>query len=105
MAETTAWTPTAAIQHALWDDNETQRALAERLGWDEARLSKILSGKQRLLAEDLRQIALIQNRAYSWYLDPPEFHVMSSCWWYVDPPRDFQVLRPTDNRPPTRKAA
>lgn len=71
MANTIEWDPIIAIHNALWMSGESQRDLATKLGWDEARLSKILSRKQRLLVSDLTQIARAQNRQYDWYLEPP----------------------------------
>jgi antitoxin component HigA of HigAB toxin-antitoxin module len=71
MANTIEWTPITAIQYALWTSGEKQRDLADKLGWSEARLSKIISGKQRLLVDDLAAIAKAQGKDYNWYLDPP----------------------------------
>lgn len=66
------WSPVTAIRWALIQDGMTQAALADKLGWTDARLSKILNGKQPLLVRDLEQISQAQGRDYSWYLGEPK---------------------------------
>lgn len=70
MSHTIDWKPIYGIRFALIESGESQRQLAERLGWSEARLSKILSGDQRLLVDDLSEIARAQDKDYGWYLQP-----------------------------------
>lgn len=71
MSNNIEWSPVAAIRWALIQDGMTQAALADKLGWSDARLSKILSGKQDLLVRDLEQISEAQGRDYGWYLGSP----------------------------------
>ena len=64
------WKPIYGIRFALIEADETQKDLAQRLGWSEARLSKILSDDQKLLVDDLTEIARAQGKEYDWYLRP-----------------------------------
>lgn len=72
MSRTINWDPIVAIEYAINEDGQTQRQLAEQIGMDEVRLSKILNRKQRLLVDDLVKIAEAQGRDYDWYLGSPK---------------------------------
>lgn len=50
-------TPNRALEHAIVDSGRTQRELARRMGMDETRLSRIVSGKARLFPRERRAIA------------------------------------------------
>lgn len=71
VSDTIYWEPWMAIETALKQDGMTQKALAEELGWEPSKLSLVLSGKQRLWANDLYIISKIQRRPIEYYYEPP----------------------------------
>ena len=73
---TAKWEPWMAVLIALTEDGMTQEELAQRLGWDPSKLSRIIAGvkhrggkRQELKGSEIMRIAEIQDRPYSWYLE------------------------------------
>lgn len=67
------WEPRYGVWIALMEDGETQKALAERLGWEPSKLSRIITGRaKRPSIDEWEQIAVAQGRNLSWYLNPPK---------------------------------
>jgi transcriptional regulator with XRE-family HTH domain len=70
MTTTIQWHPRHSANIALDEDDETQKELAQRLGWETSKLSRLLSGKQKGSFGDWLQIANAQGRDITYYVAP-----------------------------------
>lgn len=67
------WDEREAIKHALRTDEMSAHELAERIGMDPSKLSRIINREQKKLPiEELQKIAKGQGRPLSYYTDDVE---------------------------------
>jgi len=66
-----SWHPRWAVRMFLEQDGMSQKELANLVGIDESKLSRILSGRQAMDAVLLRQMARAQDREINDYYQPP----------------------------------
>lgn len=67
MTQTQRWQPWMGVQIALTEDGMTQKQLADLLGWDPSKISRILDGSRELRIGELEDIARVQGRDFDWY--------------------------------------
>jgi transcriptional regulator with XRE-family HTH domain len=92
------WNERKAIEWALDEDGMSATALANQIGMDPSKLSRIISGEQKKLPiEELTAIARAQSRPLAYYTELPEVETVSAhnprsvdVGWFPRP-IDFQV--------------
>ena len=69
----TTWKPWMGVALALTQDGMTGLELAQKLGWEASKVSRLINGKlKRFDIEELMAVAAAQNRMLSWYVNGPE---------------------------------
>ena len=67
------WQPWKGVGLALREDGMTGLELAQKLGWEPSKVSRLINGKlKRIPIEELMAVAAAQNRNLSWYLHGPD---------------------------------
>lgn len=56
------------IGSACKDSGLSQKQLAEKLGWDQARLSRVISGSRKVSAGEIAEIATILDVSLDWLI-------------------------------------
>lgn len=110
MSNTTYWHPRWAIRIALEEKGMKQKELAQRLGWAESRISKLLGGEQTMSVDDLIRIARVLDRDVALFFKPPPNpdgvspHTAPLGRQTVNYGHSVRgVSRPKDTRPPGRQ--
>ena len=77
MTTTMRWYYGWSIRIALDEDGMTQKELAEKLGWQESKLSRVIKRRQELTVGELGRVAEAQGRGMEFYLNPPDYTAIS----------------------------
>lgn len=67
------WKPWMGVALALTEDGMTGLELAQRLGWEPSKVSRLINGKlKRFDVEELMAVAAAQNRMLQYYVQGPD---------------------------------
>ena len=67
------WKPWMGVALALTQDGMTGIELAQKLGWEPSKVSRLINGKlKRFDVEELVAVAAAQNRMLAWYVQGPK---------------------------------